>query len=109
MDTSSGRVISNEQFERLKLVDPREAGKFSQRLTEVSEAVDYHPSPVRVEYTPQELKDLEGLRALRKRKKAQRRSGQPARKREAVVMLEAIEIEVRKIHAAAERRAGKIR
>lgn len=109
MDTSSGRVISNEQLERLKVVDPREADKFSQRLTEISEASAFHPNASLVEYTDQELKDLEGPRALRKRKKAQRRSGQPARKREAVVMLEAIEIEVRKIHAAAERRAGKIR
>ena len=108
MDTSSGRVIGNEQLERLKLVDPREADKFSLRLDSLVEAARHHPTPTEVTYTEEELSDLEALRNLRHKMTPQSKSGNPARKNEAVVTLEAVEIEVAKVHRAAEARAGVV-
>ena len=58
-----------------------------------------------VKYTQQELDDLKALRALRWKMTPQTRSGNPARKAKAVVTLQAVEIEVAKIHRAAEARA----
>ena len=105
MDTSSGRVISNEQLEHLKIADPREADKFSLRLDSLVEAAKHHPAPTEVTYTEEELSDLEALRNLRHKMTPQSKSGNPARKNEAVVTLKAVEIEVAKIHRAAEARA----
>ena len=58
-----------------------------------------------VKYTEEELSDLKALRSMRTVMTIQSRSGNPARKAKAVATLEAVEIEVAKIHRAAEARA----
>jgi hypothetical protein len=58
-----------------------------------------------VEYTEQEIADLGALRALRRHDKDQLRSGNPSVVAKAQVHLNAVELEVRKIHRAAELRA----
>jgi hypothetical protein len=61
--------------------------------------------PLLPEYTEQEIADLDGLRQLRSANKEFARSGNPAKRALARTRGIAVEIEVRKIHRRAEKRA----
>ena len=105
MDPNSGRVMSEANLEALREVDAREAAKFTDRIESLKQAIAIRNDAVEVEYTAQETSDLAGLRDLRKQHKPQLRSGDPSVVAEAQTYLNAVEIEVRKIHRAAEFRA----
>ena len=105
MDPMSGRIISNEQLEDLRALDPTEAAKFTERLESLGQALDLHEDPVEVTYTETELNDLGGLCEFKKRAMTLARSGHPARRAEGKATLKAIELEVQKIHIRAEARA----